>query len=159
MSQPDNTYDAVALIKHVYGKITFSKTDPQNPELGFLQINETTGFITLKDPDPPLDKFPSVSELKGQIKELELAIDAITAKKTILLKANGEYPWKGSIQNRITHVKKEMENDGQRTNYAAHAYVLNCLLHVQALLNERIFKATYLETIEAARKAGAALFY
>jgi hypothetical protein len=128
MSQPVNPYDAVALIKRVYAKI--------KPSLGFLQINEGTGFITLKDPNPPLD--PSASDLNEQIKQLENAIKEITS---------------GTIKPAIN------SKDEALTTYAAHAYVLNCLLHVQTILNERKFRAIYMETIKAAQKAGAEPFY
>jgi hypothetical protein len=153
MPQSDNTYDAVALIKQVYGTIT--------PPLDFLKINPVTGFITLKDPNPSLKEFPAVSTLKDQISKLTSAIGAITnAKNGINRDSYAAYPLEQSdIQKKINHVKNEMKKDGHHTNYAAHAYVLNCLLHVRALLNERMFKATYLQTIAAAQKAGVAPFY
>ena len=146
------TYDAAALIKKVYDLI--------KPTLVFLQI-DATGFITLINPDPPLDKFPSASTLKKQIEDLTLAIDTITkAKNRINREKNAEYPLNDPIiLNKIAHVKAEMEKDVQRTDYAAHVYVLNCLLHVKTLLEERKFKAIYMETIKAAQEAGAEPFY
>lgn len=151
MSEPDK-YNALALIKTVY--------EPIKGELGFLQINDQTGFITLKDPNPPLDKFPSVSILKKQIEELTSAINKITtAKNAIKREDNAQYTLTAPFESKIRHVKAEMQKDGQRTNYAAHVYVLNCLLHVKTLLEERKFKATYMETIKAAQEAGAATFY
>ena len=150
---PNITYDAAALIKKVYDKI--------KPNLGFLQMDNTTGFITLKDPNPPLDKFPSVSTLEEQINKLTSAISTITtAKNAIKREENADYPLNDpSIPNKITHVKAEMDKDVQRTDYAAHVYVLNCLLHVKTLLEERKFKAIYMETINAAQEAGADPFY
>jgi hypothetical protein len=130
MAQPVTPYDAVALIKQVYAKI--------KPSLGFLQIDDGTGFITLKDPNPPLDKLPSGSDLNEQITQLENAIKEITSE---------------TIKPAINSKDEEL------TTYAAHAYVLNCLLHVQTILNERKFRAIYMETIKAAQKAGAAPFY
>jgi hypothetical protein len=99
--------------------------------------------------------------LTEQINNLTLAISTITsAKETIKPEANAKYPpLTDPIEKRIAHVEAEMKKDGQRTNYAAHVYVLNCLLHVRALLNERMFKAKYLETIKDAQQAGAAPFY
>ena len=150
MPTPDITYNAVALIKKVYDNI--------KPKLGFLKIDYATGFITLID---PLDDFPSASKLKEQIEELTSAIDAITkAKNAIQREDNVQYPLNDpSIPNKIAHVKAEMKKDIQRTDYAAHVYVLNCLLHVKTLLEERKFKATYMETIKAAQEAGAEPFY
>ena len=151
MSAPDK-YNALVLINAVYTKYTFLSS--------FLTKDRFTGFIELKEPDPPLDKFPSVFELNKQISDLVAAINAITkAKNGIKREDNAQYPLTESIINKIEHVKGEMKKDVQRTDYAAHVYVLNCLLHVQALLEERRFKATYMETIKAAQKAGAAPFY
>lgn len=103
------------------------------PSLDFLQIYDQTGFIALKDPN----SLPPVDKLSKQMKQLEAAIQTITS------------------QTKPDNNSK----DETLTMYAAHAYVLNCLLHVQTLLNERKFRAVYMETIKATQTAGAAPFY
>ncbi len=148
------TYDAVKLIKEVYTDITSKHS------LNFLTIDDQNGFITLKGESDKLENLPSASELKAQITQLDTAIDAIRKGATgTKPEASVKYTKSDNITAKINHVQAEIEKDSKRTRYAAHAYVLNCLLHIRTLLKERVFKATYMETIKAAKDANVAPFY